>query len=57
MLLDYYTLKEIAEIWGISDRMVTVYCNDGRIEGAIKKGNMWLVPKDAIKPEDRRKKH
>lgn len=55
--MEYLTLKEIAEIWQISDRMVTVYCNEGRIPGAMKKGNMWLVPSNVEKPEDRRRKH
>ena len=55
--MEYLTLKEIAEVWQISDRMVTVYCNAGRIPGAIKKGNMWLVPSNVEKPEDRRRKH
>ena len=55
--MEYLTLKEISKIWGISDRMVTVYCTNGRIPGAIKKGNMWLVPQDSKKPEDRRKKN
>ncbi len=27
--------------------MVTLYCADGRIEGAEKMANMWLLPKDA----------
>lgn len=53
--MDYLTVKEMGEKWGISSRMVTVYCNEGRIPGAIKKGNLWLVPEDAIKPEDNRK--
>ena len=30
--------------------------NKGRIPGAIKKGNLWLVPCDAVKPEDLRRK-
>jgi len=53
---EYLTLKEMAEKWGISDRMITIYCNEGRIPGAFKKGNMWLVPENAKKPEDRRRK-
>jgi AraC family transcriptional regulator len=36
--------------------MVTLYCADRRIEGAEKMGNMWLLPKDAEKPEERDKK-
>lgn len=50
------TTVEIAEIWGITRRRVTVLCDEGRIEGAIKKGNVWLIPRDAEKPTDARKK-
>lgn len=53
--MEYLTVKEMGEKWGLSSRMVTVYCNEGRIPGAIKKGNLWLVPENAIKPEDNRK--
>ncbi|MCI8692672.1 MAG: helix-turn-helix domain-containing protein [Lachnospiraceae bacterium] len=54
--MDYLTVKEAGEKWGISSRMVTVYCNENRIPGAIKKGNLWLIPDNAEKPEDLRKK-
>ena len=53
--MEYYTVKEIAKIWGVSSRMVSIYCKENRIEGALKKGNMWLVPRDAKKPNDLRK--
>lgn len=48
------TIKEASERWGIGTRIITVYCKEGRIEGAIKRGNLWLIPKNTIKPEDRR---
>ena len=54
--MDYLTVKEAGEKWGISSRMVTVYCNEVRIPGAIKKGNLWLIPENAEKPKDLRKK-
>lgn len=54
--MNYLTTKEVAEQWGISDRRVLQYCNTGRIEGAIKKGNLWLIPADAEKPVDGRTK-
>ena len=60
MRMDYMTTKEVAVKWSITDRMVLYHCTSGRIEGAIKMGNTWLIPKDAVKPEDkryRRKKH
>lgn len=53
--MDYLTAEEIAEKWGISDRRVTKLCNEGRIPGAIRKSFLWLIPGDAIKPEDPRK--
>ena len=53
--MDYLTVKEMAEKWGITSRMVTVYCNENRVPGAIKKGNLWLIPEDSQKPYDNRK--
>jgi len=55
-MLGYLTVKEAGEKWGISGRRVTMYCVAGRIDGAQKKGNLWLVPKTAEKPSDGRKK-
>lgn len=52
--MEYLTVKEIAEKWGISGRRVNSLCNEGRIVGAEKKGSMWLIPKDAEKPVDLR---
>jgi hypothetical protein len=54
--MEYLTVKEMGEKWGISARMVTYYCVGGRIEGAEKKGNLWLVPINAEKPIDGRRK-
>ena len=53
--MDYLSTKQIAEKWNISRRRVTTLCIQGRIEGAVHKGNMWLIPEDAKKPEDPRK--
>lgn len=54
--MEYLTVKEAGEKWGITARMVNYYCSTGRIAGAIKKGNLWLVPSDADKPKDKRYK-
>lgn len=54
LCVDYVTTKEAAENWGITDRMVVYHCSAGRIKGAKKMGNTWLVPVDAEKPADRR---
>ena len=55
MHMDYLTVKELGEKWGITSRMVTVYCKEGRLPGAVKKGNLWLIPIDVDKPEDNRR--
>jgi hypothetical protein len=37
--------------------MVLYHCTNGRIEGARKISNVWLIPKDAARPEDGRKRN
>lgn len=53
--MDYLSAKEVAEKWNISRRRVQILCEEGRIKGAFKLSNVWVIPKDAEKPEDRRK--
>jgi hypothetical protein len=52
---DYITIKEAAELWGVTTRAITYHVVAGRIPRAIKKGGIWLVPMSASKPEDLRK--
>ena len=52
--MEYLTVKETAQKWGISGRRINTLCNEGRIASAEKKGLMWLIPKDAEKPADLR---
>lgn len=52
----YMTLKEASEKWGITARMVNYYCTSGRIKGAVKVSTLWLIPQDAEKPADKRRK-
>ena len=54
--MEYLTVKEAGEKWGITARMVNYYCSTGRINGSIKKGNLWLIPTGAAKPIDGRTK-
>lgn len=54
--MNYITLKQASEKWNISPRMINYYCSEGRIPGAEKMGKVWLIPKDAKKPADRRRK-
>lgn len=44
----------MAEQWDISDRRVRILCQQGKIDGVIRKGRAWLIPADAKKPIDSR---
>lgn len=50
------SVRETAQKWGIAPRRVQLLCNEGRISGAQRVGNAWVIPEDAEKPEDARKK-
>ncbi|MCB2342394.1 helix-turn-helix domain-containing protein [Clostridium estertheticum] len=52
--MNYITTKEAAKIWGITERIVVYHFSDGRIKGAKKTGNTWLVHADTEKPADER---
>lgn len=48
--------RETAKRWNIAEQLVTRYCREGRIDGAEKEGRSWLIPEDAVKPADKRRK-
>ena len=52
--MEYMTIKETAEKCNLSLRRVQTICNEGMIDGAMKFGNTWAIPKDAVKPADKR---
>ena len=52
--MEYMTIKETAEKWNLSVRIVQTICNEGMIDRAMKFGNTWAIPKDAVKPADKR---
>lgn len=52
--MDYITIKEASRKWNTGIRIIAKYCKEGRIPGAIKRGNIWLIPKNAAKPIDKR---
>ncbi len=54
LMLEYMTVKETAEKWGLSIRRVQYLCVEGRIVGAIKYASVWAIPKDSEKPKDER---
>jgi len=55
-MLEYISATEAAKKWGISERRVQKLCEENRIEGVAKFSYMWLIPKDAEKPVDGRRK-
>ena len=55
--MDYMTLKEASEKWGVTPRQINYLCAGGLIPGAVKMATIWLIPKDAEKPADRRFKN
>ena len=54
--MDYITAQQAADKWGVSLRWVQTYLKGGRIDGAIRFGHAWMIPKETIKPVDNRKK-
>ncbi len=52
----YMDASRAAERWGISLHRVQVLCRQGRIEGAEKFRQNWMIPADAKKPQDTRYK-
>ena len=52
--MDYMTIREASEKWGLSIRRVQTICNEGMVEGVVKFGREWAIPKDAEKPIDKR---
>ncbi|HBT63801.1 MAG TPA: AraC family transcriptional regulator [Ruminococcaceae bacterium] len=54
--MEYISAREAGDKWSITNRMVNYHCVAGRIKGAVKKGNLWLIPQSAEKPADGRRK-
>ena len=54
--MDYITIQEVAEKWGLKERRVQVMCQEGKISGATRFGHAWAIPADAERPVDGRVK-
>ncbi len=52
--MEYIKVSKAAEKWGISTRRVRVLCAEGKIDGVIRKGNLYMIPENATKPMDGR---
>lgn len=52
--MEYIKVSEAAAKWGLSARRVRVLCAEGRIGGVVRKGNLYMIPADALRPSDGR---
>lgn len=55
-MFDYMTVQEAAILWELSERRVQKLCEGNRIDGVVRLSRVWLIPKDAKKPIDKRYK-
>ena len=55
--MNYLSVSQTAEKWGISTRRIQILCGEGRIPGAMRIGAFWAIPDDAAKPTDARIKN
>lgn len=53
--MEYLTVTQTAEKWGISTRRVRLLCANGEIDGVIRKGKLYMIPVETEKPFDKRK--
>ena len=54
MIEGYNTIREKAEEWDLSERMIQIMCANGRIPGATKFGRSWAIPCSSERPADGR---
>lgn len=54
--MDYISVNQFAEKYGISERTARNYCATGKIEGAFLTGKTWNIPADAELPRRSKRK-
>lgn len=52
--MNYISVKEAARKWNLSERRIQVLCGEDRIDGVLRFGKAYMIPKDAEKPVDAR---
>ena len=52
--MKYLKVSEAAEKWGISARRVRLLCAEKRIEGVVRRGNLYMIPENVSRPADNR---
>lgn len=54
--MQYITAAQAAEKWQLTVRRVQDLCRNQQIHGAVRWGRDWMIPADAHRPMDRRRK-
>lgn len=52
----YITVQEAAEKWGVTPRQVQILCKANRIDGATRMSRIWIIPENAEKPTNDKRK-
>lgn len=55
-MFEYISVKQAAEKWQISERRIQKLCEEKRIDGVVRLGHAWLIPRNSEKPVDKRRK-
>ena len=50
-MMEFISVRQFAEKYGISERTARNYCSVGKIEGAFLTGKTWNIPSDAVLPK------
>lgn len=53
--MEYISVKEASEKWGVTPRQVQKLCNENKIKGVVKFGKSWMIPERAILPSSAKK--
>lgn len=47
-MTDCVTVEEAKEILGYKGESVALLCRQGRLEGAVKRGHQWFIPRKSV---------
>ena len=50
--MEYLSVAQTSTKWGISTGRIQSLCDEDRIDGAMRIGAVWEIPKNAEKPKD-----
>lgn len=49
--MEYISVSQFAQRYGVSERTVRHYCSTGKMDGAFLTGKTWNIPADAVLPQ------